>query len=73
MSTESAAQRRHPATSPFHRSPEPAVKQFAVNDRVLHDRYGLGRVVAQEVGAVSVDFGSTRVRVLSPFLRLEKL
>jgi hypothetical protein len=49
------------------------IEQFAVEDRVSHDHYGLGRVVSEEDGAVTVDFGSGRVRVVSPFLKMEKL
>lgn len=73
MRTQSAAQRRHFASSPFQPRPEPVIEQFAVEDRVSHDHYGLGRVVSEENGAVTVDFGSGRVRVVSPFLKMEKL
>ncbi len=47
---------------------------FAVDDRVTHDRYGLGRVCA--VGGtseVTVDFGSSKVRVRAPFTKLFKI
>jgi hypothetical protein len=73
MRTKSAAQRRHFASSPFQPQPEPVIQQFAVEDRVSHDHYGLGRVVNAEDGAVTVDFGSNRVRIVSPFNKMEKL
>ena len=73
MRTKTAAQRRQLASSPFQPQPEAAIEQFAVHDRVSHDQYGLGRVVSTEAGAVTVDFGSDRVRVVSPFLRMQKL
>lgn len=44
-----------------------------MGDRVVHDKYGLGRVVGQEDAAVAVDFGSHQVRVASPFHKLTKL
>jgi len=41
---------------------------------VLHDRYGLGRVVVVEgATAVVVDFGNARVRFNTPFETLTKL
>ena len=73
MSTRSAAQRRQFASSPFQPKPEPTVERFTLHDRVSHDRYGLGCVVSVEEGAVTVDFGSTRIRVVSPFAKMEKL
>ncbi len=44
-----------------------------MGDRVVHDKYGLGRIVGQEEAAVAVDFGSHQVRVVSPFHKLTKL
>ena len=35
----------------------PPVLSFSPGDRVTHDHLGLGRVVAVDVGFVSVDFG----------------
>lgn len=53
---------------------DPPVEQFAVRDRVTHDKYGLGWVVlVEEDDAVIVVFGSRKVRILSPFARLTKL
>jgi hypothetical protein len=73
MNSRSAHQRRHLSSSPFNAQPEPEIEQFAVGDRVVHDKYGLGRVVGQEDAAVAVDFGSHQVRVASPFHKLTKL
>jgi hypothetical protein len=73
MKPRSAAQRRHLPNSPFKVQAEPTIEQFAVNDRVSHDKYGLGRVVSREDAAVIVDFGANQVRIASPFHKLTKL
>jgi hypothetical protein len=65
---------RHLPTSPFAPPVERQVEQFEVDDRVAHDQYGLGRVIAVESDiAVLVDFGTSRQRCVSPFDRLTKL
>ncbi|MFJ8040978.1 hypothetical protein ACIRBX_10795 [Kitasatospora sp. NPDC096147] len=74
--TNSGAGRRALPTSPFKAQPQPVPKEFAVGERVSHDQYGLGRVIALEGGpdnAVLVDFGSQRVRVSAPYTRLFNL
>jgi hypothetical protein len=76
MKRARAASRRPLPGSPFNTLPEePPAEQFAVRDQVSHDKYGLGRVIRVEDDddAVVVDFGSCRVRVLSPFAGLVKL
>jgi hypothetical protein len=75
MKPARAAPRRFLPGSPFNVVPvEPPVEQFAVRDRVTHDKYGLGWVVqVEDDEAVIVDFGSRKVRVLTPFARLTKL
>lgn len=73
MIKKRSASRRHLASSPFQPQPEPVVERYAVDDRVSHDRYGLGRVVGAEEDAVTVDFSSETVRIASPFHRMEKL
>jgi hypothetical protein len=73
MTSTSGARRRHLASSPFKPEPEPTIEDFALDDRVTHDAYGVGRVVGVESGAVSVDFGSQTVRIPSPFHKLTKL
>jgi hypothetical protein len=73
MTNRSAPQRRYLPSSPFKAPPEPVVERFSVHDRVTHDEHGLGRVVAEEAAAVTVDFGSHTVRLNSPFPKLTKL
>ena len=42
--------------------------------QVTHDKYGLGRVIDVEADAtLVVDFGSCRVRIMSPYAKLTKL
>jgi hypothetical protein len=66
--------RRHLASSPFPAPAQsPPVEAFTQHDRVVHDRYGLGRVLQIEGAAVVVDFGSARVRIPAPFKKLSKL
>lgn len=70
------AVRRHLATSPFNKPPvpEPPAEQYAVQDQVTHDRYGLGRVVTVVDGiSVTIDFGSRLVRIQTPCAKLSKL
>ncbi|GAA1956099.1 hypothetical protein [Kitasatospora viridis] len=73
--TKSVA-RRHLPTSPFKAPVETPLKRFAVDDRVTHDSFGLGRVVAVEGGgetAVLVDFGTREERITKPFSGMFKL
>jgi len=45
-----------------------------VRDQVVHDTYGLGRVIAVEAdAALAVDFGSCRRRILLPCAKMTKL
>lgn len=71
--TTSAGPRRHLATSPFQPDPEPIIEQYAVNDLVSHDSYGMGRVIQVEAMAVTVDFGRQTVRVTSPFHKMARI
>ena len=71
--TTSARPRRHLASSPFQPDPEPIIEQFALDDLVSHDSYGLGPVIRVEAGAVIVDFRSQTVRVTSPFHKMARL
>jgi hypothetical protein len=75
MKSPRAVTRRHLPTSPFSAPPEaPPVEQFAVDDRVSHDKYGLGQVVGVEDDtAVLVDFGTQKVRIPAPYAKLFKL
>jgi hypothetical protein len=65
--------RRHLASSPFKPDPAPTIERYALNDRVSHDSYGLGRVIQVEAAAVTVDFRSQTVRITSPFATMAKL
>ena len=74
MKPRSAARRRPLAGSPFNNlQAVQAIERFEVQDRVTHDMYGLGRVVTAEDAAVTVDFGSHLIRIVSPFHKLTKL
>jgi hypothetical protein len=69
-----AGSRRHLASSPFKPPVPEVVETFVVDERVTHDKYGLGRVVAVEgEQAVVVDFGTSRTRLMRPFAKLHKL
>ena len=61
--------------SPFNKPPAPPapVKEFAVQDLVTHDRFGLGRVVASETDTVLVDFGVATRRINAPYAKLTRL
>jgi hypothetical protein len=61
--------------SPFNTPPPVAepVEQFAAQDLVTHDRYGLGRVISTEADTVLVDFGTVKYRISSPYAKLTKL
>jgi len=72
--TKSASPSRRLPTSPFKAPVAPAPKHFAEGDQVTHDMYGLGRVIGIEDGiAALVDFGSTQMRILSPYTKMTKL
>ena len=67
--------RRLLPTSPFAAAPiAPPAEQFAEQDQVTHDKYGLGRVIAVEDDeALVIDFGARRVRITMPCAKLTKL
>jgi hypothetical protein len=74
VTTRLAVPRRVLPSSPFARPPlpVPAAEHVAVNDRVTHDRLGLGRVVQiMDDVTVAVDFGTSVVCV--PHVKLTKL
>jgi hypothetical protein len=75
MKPARAASRRFLPGSPFNAMPlAPPIEEFTVSDQVTHDKYGLGWVVlVEDDEAVVVDFGSRKVRILSPFARMTKL
>ena len=75
MTHARAATRRFLPTSPFKPPPAPPpAEQFAVQDQVTHDKYGLGRVVSVEDDTTLViDFGAHKVRITTPCAKLTKL
>jgi hypothetical protein len=75
MSPYHAVPRRHLATSPFNApNPEPPAERFSVDDKVTHDKHGLGTVTGVDEGtAVLIDFGSHVQRILTPSPKLTKL
>ena len=75
MKPARAATRRYLPTSPFNSPPAvPPVGQFAVQDQVTHDTYGLGRVIGVEDDTVLIiDFGSRQERIMTPFAKLTRL
>jgi hypothetical protein len=74
MTTRSRPGRRFLPSSPFNNvEPVPEIERYAVQDRVSHDKYGLGRVVGVDTDMVTVDFGSAHIRIASPFARMTKL
>jgi hypothetical protein len=75
MKPARAAGRRHLPTSPFAAAPPaPPAEQFAEQDQVTHDKYGLGRVITvEDDAALVIDFGARRVRITIPCANLTKL
>jgi hypothetical protein len=75
MKAAHAATRRYLPTSPFKPPPPaPPAERFAAQDQVTHDTYGLGRVITvEDESAVVVDFGTRRVRIMTPCAKLSKL
>lgn len=72
--TKPGVPKRHLPTSPFAAPVTSEPERFAVGDQVTHDVYGLGRVVGVEDGtAALVDFGASRMRILSPYTKMTKL
>ena len=75
MKPARAATRRLLPTSPFGpEPPAPPPEQFAEQDQVTHDKYGLGRVVTvQDDATLVIDFGLRRMRITVPCAKLAKL
>ena len=72
--TSSDGQRpKHLSSSPFAPKVEPTVDVFAVDDRITHDLYGLGRVTKIDSHGVTVDFGSQTLRIVHPYTKLHHL
>ena len=75
MRPRPAASRRHLPSSPFSAPAQPVpVEVYEVGERITHDRYGLGRVVAVEsLEAVVVEFSSGVRRLAASDRKLSKL
>ena len=74
MEPARAATRRLLPTSPFGPAPPaPPAEQFAEQDQVTHDKYGLGRVISVQDDALVIDFGARRMRIAMPCAKLAKL
>jgi hypothetical protein len=76
MSRIHAGSRRSVPGSPFNVPEAPATPavRYVPQDRVTHDRYGLGTVLSVEEGiAVTVDFGTHTRRVSTPCAKMIKL
>jgi hypothetical protein len=76
MKTTRAATRRVLPTSPFApKPPAPPAEEYAEQDHVTHDKYGLGRVVSvdDDDSTMVVDFGTQRMRITLPCSKLAKL
>lgn len=69
----SAGRRRTLVHSPFKPQEAAPVPTFEVEDRVTHDRYGIGRVAVVSASEVTVDFAGTKVRVRAPYAKLFKI
>jgi hypothetical protein len=75
MKPSRAAARRYLPGSPFN-TPHVVrpVEQYALNDQVTHDRYGLGVVIGvEDEVAVLVDFGTQKERITAPYSKMTKL
>jgi hypothetical protein len=75
MKPSRAAARRYLPGSPFNTPPVVRpVEQYALNDQVTHDRYGLGVVIGvEDEVAVLVDFGTQKERITAPYSKMTKL
>jgi hypothetical protein len=63
MRPRQPAKKPHLPNSPFRAQPTAEVPDFAVNDRVTHDRHGLGSVVRITGDRMEVKFGQSTVSV----------
>jgi hypothetical protein len=78
MNSYRAPPRRPLPGSPFNAAQTAAApseaERYSVNDKVTHDKYGLGTIIGVDEGVgVFVDFGSHRQRLRTPCSKLVKL
>jgi hypothetical protein len=63
MPQQSGSARRRPSTSPFRDQPAEIYDNFELDSRVIHDRYGIGRVVQLHTGRMNVKFGDAVIDI----------
>ena len=63
MSPRQPAKKPVLKNSPFQAKPAPELHDFAVDDRVTHDRHGLGSVLRITGDRMEVRFGQSTVSV----------
>ena len=69
-----AVTRRYLPNSPFKAPDVPELEEYEVGDRVMHDTFGIGRVVALEGRlAVRVDFSPQIERITLPCPKMTAL
>lgn len=78
MDSYRALPRRPLPGSPFNVAetavPPSEAERYSVNDKVAHDKYGLGTIIDVEEGVgVFVDFGSHKRGLRTPCSKLVKL
>ena len=78
MNSHRALPRRPLPGSPFKAAetvvPPSEAERYSVDDKVTHDKYGLGTIISVEEGVdVFVDFGSHKQRLRTPCSKLVKL
>ena len=73
MPSRQHSERRRPAASPFRSEVAAPTPEWAVDDRVTHDKHGLGRIVRLDGDRVNVKFGSQTISVAASSPRLHPL
>lgn len=74
MNSYRAFTRRPLAGSPFATAAPPIAERYSVDDKVTHDKYGLGTIIGVEEGvSVVVDFRSHKQHLRTPCPKLAKL
>ncbi|MDQ2756729.1 MAG: hypothetical protein M3Y71_09215 [Actinomycetota bacterium] len=63
MDSRQTARRSKQSSSPFRREPELPTPDWQVDERVTHDRHGLGRVVRINGSRMYVRFGDQTIDV----------
>ena len=72
--TKPTPPRRYHASSPFQAPPEVPVEVFEVGARVLHESFGLGRILSMHgTTSAQVDFGDHVAHVALPTRAMSNL